>query len=414
MPSQPPRIAYLTSEYPTVSHTFILREVEALRDRGLEVLTCSIRKSGPEHHRGPAEKRAAETTFNVIKTAKRPSFLLAALVHALAEPRQLGATLRLAWRTRRPGLKALVWQAFYLVEALVLARHLQVSGVTHLHGHFAQASSTVLMLVSELTSIPFSFTLHGPADFLDPQGWHLGEKIARSRFVACISHFCRSQGMMASDPAFWSRLRIVHCAVDPERYGAFSGRADRGRTGRLLFVGRLVPVKGVSLLLEAFAALQEDYRGARLTLIGDGPERTALEGRAAQLGVAVDFAGYRSQDEVASALADSDLFVLPSFAEGVPVVLMEAMASGLPVVTTRIAGIPELVEDGVSGLVLPPGDPAALGGAIAQLLSDPDLRARMGAAGRARVKADFAIRREAEWLHRLFLNEAPEGALRPG
>lgn len=398
--SRPVRIAYLTGEYPAVSHTFILREVLALRERGLEVLTCSVRRTGPEHHRGPDEKRAAQTTFCILDAARRPATLLAALGWALARPAALGRTLRLALATRPAGLKATIWQIFYLVEAMILARHLDRQKVDGLHNHFAMASSSVAMLASQLSGIPYSFTLHGPADFWDTGRWRLDEKIARARFVACISHFCRSQGMLFSDPAHWDRLHIVHCGVDPSRYAP---DPDRQPGREVLFIGRLAAAKGVPVLLEAFARAHDRYPDARLTLIGDGPARATLEARAAQLGLgdAVRFTGYLSQDEVAGHLARTDLFALPSFAEGVPVVLMEAMASAVPVLATRIAGIPELVEDGISGRLVPPGDIDSFAQAMIEMLEDPARSAGLGLAGARTVQTEFDVRQEAGKLARL-------------
>jgi glycosyltransferase involved in cell wall biosynthesis len=395
-----PRVAYLTGEYPAVSHTFILREVEALRARGLEVMTCSVRRTASEHHRGPAERAAVESTYYVLDAVKSPPTLAGATFDALRRGRLPGA-LALAWRTRPPGAKALLWQFFYLAEALVLARHLRSRGVTHLHNHFGNSSCSVAMLTSKASGIPFSYTMHGPAIFFEVPHWRIDEKIARARFVACISHFCRSQGMIFSDPTHWGKLHIVHCGVDPARYD----RGPRERPGkRLLFVGRLAAVKGVPVLLRAFAETLEAHPEAHLTLIGDGPERARIEALARELGLggAVRFPGYLSQDEVADELARADLFVLPSFAEGVPVVLMEAMAARLPVVATRIAGIPELVDEGVAGRLVPPGDAASLARALSDLLAEPDLRRRMGEAGREKVVAEFDLAGEAAKLHRLF------------
>lgn len=395
------RIAYLTGEYPAVSHTFILREVLALRALGLDVLTCSVRRTGSEHHRGLEEKEAANTTFYVLDAVKHPATLLAALGWGLGRPGRLGRTIRLALATRPVGIKAAIWQMFYLVEAMVLARHLVNSGATQLHNHFAMASSSVAMLASELTGIPYSFTLHGPADFLNTGRWRLDEKIARARFVACISHFSRSQGMLFSDPRHWSKLHIVHCGVVPERYGRDPSR-PAGRN--VLFVGRLAAAKGVPILLEAFARLHARFPDARLTLIGDGPHRISLEARATELGLAdvITFTGYLNQDEVAAHLAQSDLFALPSFAEGVPVVLMEAMATGLPVLATRIAGIPELVEDDVSGRIVAPGDADAFADAMSSLLDDPAQAHAMGKAGRLMIANDFDVGTESEKLAALF------------
>ncbi|SNS77827.1 glycosyltransferase [Tropicimonas sediminicola] len=397
-----PRLAYLTSEYPAVSHTFILREVLALRRLGFEVETCSIRRTDPAlHHLGPQERQAAASTFYVLGAARSPLALISAQLTALARPARWLRAAALAWRSRPPGLRAMLYQAFYLVEAAVLARHLRQRGITHLHCHFGHSACSVAMLASELSGIPYSFTLHGPTIFYAPKHWRIDEKIARARFVACISRFCRSQAMIFAAPEHWDRLKVIHCGVDPALYDT----GARERTGkRLLFVGRLAAVKGVPVLLEAFKAVAAQHPEAHLTLIGDGPERARLETEAEHLGVSrqVAFAGYRSQEEVAAALADADLFVLPSFAEGVPVVLMEAMAARLPVVATRVGGVQELVEDGVSGLAVTSGDADAFADALLRLLDDPDRMRSMGEAGRAQVIDEFSTEREAERLAGLF------------
>lgn len=384
------RIAYLTGEYPRATDTFIQREVAGLRALGLDVLTCSVRRTGPEHHVGPEQRNEAARTFHLLEATANPLRLLAAHGQGLfrAPGRYLRA-LALAWRTAPAGWRGHLFNLFYFAEAGVLARHLRDRGVGHLHNHIAKSSCTVAMLASEISGIPFSFTLHGPDIFYEPMRWRLDEKIARARFVACISHFCRSQAMAFSDRRHWRKLHIVHCAVDPARY-----RKDTRDGTRALFVGRLATVKGVPVLLEALAALGS--HAPHLTLIGDGPERAALEEEATRRGLSdrVSFAGYRSQDEVAEALARADLFILPSFAEGLPVVLMEALAAECCAIATRIAGIPELVEDRVTGRLVPPGDAVALADTIRDVLADPEAREAMGRAGRARVEAAFNIAHE--------------------
>ncbi|NDU99475.1 glycosyltransferase family 4 protein [Pseudoroseicyclus tamaricis] len=382
-------IAYLTGEYPRATDTFIQREVAALRALGLDVATCTIRRTGPEHLTGPEQREEAGRTFAVLPALKRPREVLFALGDALRRPGRLARAAVLAWRTSPGGLRALAYQAIYLAEAITLARHLAAIGATHLHNHIAQSAGTVAMLAAELTGLPFSFTLHGPDDFFATDRWALPEKIARARFVACISHFARSQAMLLSPEADWPKLHIVHCGIDPARY-----RAGAREGTQLLFVGRLAAAKGLPVLLEAFAEALRQRPDLRLTLIGDGPDRAALERRAA--GLPVTFAGYQSQEAVAEALSTTDLFVLPSFAEGLPVVLMEALAAEVPVVATRIAGVAELVEDGVSGRLVPPGDPAALAEAILAVLAGDG--AAMGRAGRAAVTAGFTSAGEAETL----------------
>jgi glycosyltransferase involved in cell wall biosynthesis len=403
------RIAYLTGEYPRASMTFVLREVAALRRQGLDVITCAVRRTGPADLIGPEEEDAARETFYVLDRARNPLALLGDHAAALAAaPGRYLRAAALAARTARPGLRGALWQTFYFLEAAVLARHLRRSGATHLHNHFATSSASLAIIASEMSGLPYSFTLHGPADLFDPRGWRLDEKVARARFVVCISQFARSQAMLWSDRRHWPRLHVVHCGVELDRYGGDEPRAPRAGL-ELLFVGRLVGVKGLFVLLEALARLG---RGdLRLALIGDGPDRGALEAEAGRLGIEARFLGYRSQSEVADALRGADALVLPSFAEGVPVVLMEAGASGLPVVATRVAGVEELVRDGESGIVVPPGDAAALAGALERLADMPsETRSRIGQAGRAIVATGFGLDMEASKLAALFRSDGPHGS----
>ncbi|MEM1361677.1 MAG: glycosyltransferase [Pseudomonadota bacterium] len=401
----PLRVAYLTGEYPAVSHTFILREIEALRAQGLDVRTASIRRTGPEHHRGAAEQKAARSTFYVLQTAKQLLPLLSAQATALRRPGRYFKTLARAWSLRSAGLKAALYQLFYFAEATILARWIAQEQITHLHNHFAGPSANVSMLAADLAEVDYSFTLHGPADLSETTRWRLREKIAQARFVACISHYARSQAMLVSDPEDWPRLQIIHCGVTPALYGGPRELPQDGST-HLVFVGRLAPVKGLRVLIEALT--QIDDPDIRLTIVGDGKERRPLEAMAAPLAERVHFTGYLSQDEVAALLATASAFVLPSFAEGVPVVLMEALAAGIPVIATRITGVPELVEDGDFGFLVPPGDPEALAQAIRRLGALADGGASMGAAGRARVEQDFNIAKEAERLAYLFQQGASD------
>lgn len=394
------KIAYLTGEYPRATDTFILREVQGLRALGLDVVTCSVRTTGPEHHVGPEQKAEAAATFKLLDAAKNPARLIKAHLRALRQPGRYFRALRLAVRTSPPGLRNLLYQLFYFAEAAVLADHLHSAGVTHLHNHIAKSSCTVAMITSAISGIPYSFSLHGPDIFFEPHHWRLDAKIETASFVACISDFCRSQAMIFGARDHWNKLHIIHCGVEPERYA----KGPRPDSPTLLFVGRLAAVKGVPVLFEALQSVIEQHPDVRLHLIGDGPERARLEKQASDMGLAdhLTFLGYQSQAAVAEALSSTDIFVLPSFAEGVPVVLMEAMAAEVPVVTSRIAGVPELVSDGESGLLVPPGAPGPLAAALNRLLADPDLRARMGAAGRAKVAAEFASATEAAKLKTLF------------
>ncbi|MCL3881774.1 glycosyltransferase [Marivita sp. GX14005] len=408
-----PKLAYLTGEYPRASDTFIQREVAHLRALGHDVLTCSIRTTGAEHLVGDEQRREHVRTFKVLAAARNPLSVLKAHARWMRTPRRYLSALRLTWTTSPKGLRGRLYNLIYFVEAGVLAAHLDDEGVTHLHNHIAKASCTVAMLAGALSGIRWSFTIHGPDIFFEPLHWRIDEKAARASFVACISQFCRSQLMCFTDARHWDRFHIVHCGVDPERY---EPRPRNGMT--ILFVGRLAPVKGLPILLEAVARLADSYPDLQLDIIGDGPDRVALEAEVARRGLdeRIAFLGYRSQSEVAEALAAADIFALPSFAEGVPVVLMEAMAAGLPVLATRIAGIPELVEDGVSGRLVAPGDENAFVDALKDLLGNAERRAAYGTAGRAKVLAEFDARREAQWLSTLIYRYAENGTcpgLRP-
>lgn len=411
----PGPIAYLTGEYPRATDTFIQREVAALRAQKIDVLTCSVRQTDIAHHVGPEQRAEAANTFYIIANAKSPLRLIRAHAATLfASPKRYFETLALAIKTSPPGAKAFLYQLFYFVEAIILADHLKNSGVVHLHNHIAKSSCTVAMLASTASGIPYSFTIHGPDIFFDPNYWRIDEKTARASFVSCISDFCRSQLMVFADRKYWSKLHIVHCGIDPDRYDT----PPKTDGQNLLFIGRLAGVKGVPVLFEALEQIRSDFPDLRLTLIGDGPERSDLEMEAKRRGLTdlVTFAGYRSQAEVAETLQQTNMLVLPSFAEGLPVVLMEALAASLPVVTTRIAGTAELVEDGLSGLLVPPGDAAKLAEAISALLADPARRAQMGRRGREKVVSEFNLKSEAAWLGELiesYIKGAPNPPKRP-
>ncbi len=396
-------VAYLTGQYPRATDTFIQREVAALRAHGVDIKTYTIRKTDATHHVGPEQKAEYAATFAVLEAARNP--LTAARAHGSLlrhSPKAYLRALALAAKTSSPGVLASLTQCAYFLEAGVLARELKKNKTAHLHNHFANSSCSVAMLASALADVSFSFTMHGPAIFFEPRKWRIDEKIARAAFVSCISNFCRSQGMIFADPQHWDKMHIVHCGVTPARYAAARDARPDGPT-RLATVLRLDPIKGVRVLIDALAALSDSGRDLEAVIIGDGPLRAELEAEAADrgLGDAIRFAGYLSQDAVAEELRRADIFVLPSFAEGVPVVLMEAMASGLPVVATQVGGVSELVDHQESGLLTPPGDIAALIDALARLIDDPALRAQYGAHGRQVVERAFDVDKEALKLKRL-------------
>lgn len=399
------RIAYLTGEYPRATDTFIQREVAALRQLGVEIQTFAVRRPHTREA-GGAELKAERARTIYLIPCTLVSLLLSHLRILRISPRRYWSALRLALRTSSPGLKALAFQLYYFAEAGMLAEHIRRLGLTHVHNHFANSSCSVTMLAAEMGGFTFSFTMHGSAIFFEPKRWRIDEKIRRARFVACISYFSRSQGMIFAPVETWDRMHIVHCGIEPDRYIPATAS---GEGHRLLYVGRIAAVKGLPALLRALAIVRAGRPDVRLVVVGDGPDRAMLEGMARDMNIAecVAFLGYRSQEQLCGHLRETDVFVMSSFAEGVPVVLMEAMASTVPVVATRIAGVGELVEDGVSGFIVPPGDPDSLAEKIEMLLADGALRARFGAAGRARVVEQFDVRKEAAKLYQLLAEGHP-------
>ena len=401
----PPRIGYLTSQYPAPSHTFIRREVAALRATGLTIETYSIQRPPPGMD-APLDREAARTSFVVL--AQSPlSYAKAHVAAFLSRPSRYVRTLVLAWRHRVPGARAAIWSTFHFVEAILLARRMEADGVTHLHNHFANSGAAVGLLASRFAGLGWSLTLHGISEFDYPAGPLLPDKIAAADFVACVSRFGMAQAMRVIPPAEWSKLALVRCGIDLADLPAGASRTVAGDVAaplRLVAVGRLSPEKGLAGLLDALARLRDRGVAATLTLVGDGPEGAALRAHARTLGLdgAVQFAGRLDERATLCAIAAADVLALPSFMEGLPVVLMEAMALGVPVVATRVAGIPELVRDGETGLLFDPADWQGLADAIASLAVDPERRARLAAAGRRKIEEEFAIERAVSPLRALF------------
>ncbi len=404
------RIAYLTGQYPRATDTFIQREVAGLRELGVEVYTFSIRRTGDEHMVGSEQKLERDRTFYILPP-NPINLLLSHLSLLLTSPKRYLQAVKLAWSTSQPGLQGALYQFFYFLEAGVLTKQIKQRQIVHLHNHIVEASGTVAMLAAQMGGFTYSFTLHGQHIFFRPYQWRLDEKIKRALFVCCISHYARSQGMIFAPADKWNRMHIIHCGIDPALFDVVS-HSKLGK--RLLFLGRLVLEKGLPILLESLTVLKQKYPDILLTVVGDGLDREKLEQLTAQLGLSknVNYVGYKSQAEVRDYFQQTDVFVMPSFAEGIPVVLMEAMASGVPVVATQIAGVSELVKDDVNGYLVPPADAVSLTECIEKLLVDHKLRAVFGTAGRAKVEKDFNIHHEVARLHRL-MTSALQGHVEP-
>ncbi|MDB0542250.1 glycosyltransferase [Ralstonia solanacearum] len=405
-PSEQPaaglRLAYLVSRYPAVSHTFILREVSALRRLGAQIAVASVNPPDRASAQMSADERAEAAATYCLKDAGWRAALPAALYCLRRHPRGSLRALRASLGLGR-GLRRL-FGLFYLAEAAMVLRWMEDAGLRHLHVHFATAGAAVGMLVRKLAPVGLSLTVHGPDEFDDVSGQHLRAKLSHADLVVCISQFARSQLMRLSPQAGWHKLRVCRLGVAPSDTQPVGEARDRHSDTRLLCVGRLTPAKGQHILLTACAALRARGYRLSLTLIGDGEDRHALRdhARALNLTGCVHFAGARNQAEVRAALRTADAFVLPSLAEGIPVVLMEAMAAGVPCISTPVNGIPELISNGQDGLLAPPGDAHALATCIASLIDDPDLRRRLAQAGLLKVRERFDLERNTAALASLF------------
>jgi glycosyltransferase involved in cell wall biosynthesis len=399
------RIGYLISRYPAVSHTFIQREVLGLRKLGWAVTTISVRRAAAKDLLTAADQNEASSTHVLVPP--NPFLLIAAVAKPLFwRPGVFLRAASTAWGLRRAGLRGTLWAFFYFLEALLVHRLSVHNQLRHLHAHFANVSSDVAMIAAVLNGGSFSFTMHGPTEFFDLREHKLAEKAAAAAFVVCISDFARSQLMSLLPPEQWGKLEVVHCGVDPQQFQTARSprRAGDLSPHRLLCVARLAPVKAHVILFQAVAELLIRGHNVALTVAGDGPLRRVLERQADTLGIAdrVDFLGSVGQDVIHEHYARADAFVLPSFAEGVPVVLMEAMAARCPVVATHIAGIPELIEQNVTGVLVPPGRADLLADAVERLLVNPRAAERMAEAAAEKIRRDFNLNKVAPQLAAIF------------
>ncbi len=391
------RIAYFTGTYASASDTFIRNEVVELRARGHTVETFSIRRpAGP----GPASAEVAAEVAGTCYILSVPKFTLAKAIARLTlmRPARVVASLRTAMQVSPDGLRARSMHFFYFLEAVFLASRLLERKVQVLHNHIAENSATVAMLASGISGVPFSMTVHGPGIFFRPEKWALSEKIARAAFVACISDFCKSQCMIYSELDHWPKLKVIRCGVGRE-FEAITPSTPPA-TPRLLFVGRLCQEKGLPVLVEAIARHASEGGRCELVIIGDGPLMPYVRAFVDRHGLceSVKLLGWRGSREVAAQLASSSALILPSFAEGLPVAIMEALAAGRPVITTAVGAIPELVRPD-SGWVVAPGSVDELVTAIAAVTTATvETLQLMGSRGAARVRERHGLTKEVDKL----------------
>lgn len=396
MPAQERRIAYLNSQYPALSHTFIEREIAAVRQQGWAVHTFSVRPCPVEELRSTAMRTEHDRTRVILAERSRVAAAMARL--ARTHPAALARAAAYASRCGYGTLRGKTWQGFYLAEAVLLHAWMREAGLRHVHVHMANVSADVARLVVALgesidgpDSWSWSLTVHGYAEFQYVDAWDVPAKIRSARGIAAISDFTRAQLMRLTTPEEWDKIEVVHMSVDPHEYAPPKPPREPGGPLRLVAVGRLVALKGIPVLIEAVRLLAERGVATHTRVIGDGEDMAALRQRVRTAGLAeaFEFVGPVGQDDLPPYYHWADAYVLPSFMEGLPTVLMEGMATGLPAVATNIAGVAELVVDGENGFLVRPGRPDLLADALARLAADPQLRARFGAAARRAVLAEF-------------------------
>ncbi len=394
-------IAYLVSQYPKVSHSFVRREILAVEAQSHSILRVSIQPPALPLV-DPDDVSEAEKTHAILggsRTAIVGRLLLAITQMAIAQPIKLWTGLRSAWCLGRRSDRGLIRHFAYLAEACILLKLTRKHRIQHVHAHFGTNPTAVAMLCRQMGGPAYSFTVHGPDEFDKPTILGFASKARHASFIVAITSYCRSQLFRWIDADDWAKVRIVRCGLDKKFLQNPIQPATDAR--RLVCVGRLCGQKGQLLLLEAAAIVRRQIGDFELVLAGDGEMRPQIEQRIAalELGPVVRITGWISSTQVREELLAARALVLPSFAEGLPVVIMESLALGRPVITTFIAGIPELVEDQQNGWLVPAGDVELLAKSMrAALECETSSLDTMGAHGRTQVCAFHDINREATRL----------------
>ena len=399
------KVAYLTNQYPKVSHSFIRREILQLEAGGVEVERFAIRRCNEDlvDHEDLNERQRTRVILDVRMAGLLFGLLRAAVTRPIRLIKALWLAVKIGWGSDRGLLRHLG----YVAEACVLLKWSRSTGARHLHAHFATNSAAVAMFCRAMGGPPYSFTSHRTTMYDAPSAPGLQEKIVRASFVVAVCEFGRAQLYLCSPREAWCKIHVVRCGLDEAFLNA--PHSPVPSAPRLVCVGRLSEEKGQLLLIEAAHRLVSEAADLKLVLVGDGHLRGDVEELIEKLELRshVEITGWASSDQVRREILNSRALVLPSFAEGLPVVIMEALALGRPVISTFVAGIPELVQPGVCGWLVPAGSLDSLVSAMREALHMPVLQLEeMGRAGAARVAGLHDVRTEAEKLARLFRNSA--------
>ncbi len=403
------RVAYLMSRFPKLTETFVLYELLAVERTGIEVLLYPLQRERTRTMHPEARELLPRVRGNRVLDFS----IAAAASRALwRSPRRTLSTLFELLRGNWGSARYLAGALIFFPKALWFAEQMRRDRVDHIHAHFAHHPAAIALAIHRLTGISFSFTAHGSDLHRDRH--MLREKVVASVFAATISDFNRRVMLDECGPELADRITVLRCGIDTGFFRPASEARPEAGPLRLVCTGTLHEVKGQLQLLEACALLQERGVDFVCELIGDGPDRAALERRSAELGLGgrVRFLGARLREEVAQILRRADVAVAPSVPsrdgrrEGLPVALMEAAASGLPLVASRLSGIPELVQDGATGILVEPGDVSALAFALERLAKDSDIRLKLGRTARERALRDFDLAKNARTLAARFVEVA--------
>jgi len=407
------KMAYLVGQYPAVNHTYILREIRELRRLGWDIHVASIRPDIRPTSELTAEEQEEQSHTWCVITQGLSGALRAHLVCLTTQTRWYVSGMLSALRLGGFDFRKAFRNLFYFTEALIVGQWMQSRDLTHIHIHFA---STVGLLIAKTFPVTISITIHGPAEFEEPATFHLREKIEAATFICAISNYGRSQLMKASTPDQWGKLETAPLGIDPDAFKPNSTTSFERTSFDLISVARLSPEKAQRILIDAVARLVNEGRRVRLCLVGEGPDRRALERHIAarDLSGTVRLEGALNQEQLKTLYRESDAFALASFAEGVPVVLMEAMAMEIPCVATWITGVPELIQNGLDGLLVAPSDVTQLSTAIARLMDDPDLRKRIAKTGRCKIIEQYNLSKNTGVLAKVFEKRVSNLLLAPG
>ena len=413
------KIAYIMSRFPKLTETFVLFEMLALEESGISVELYPLLREKSAVIHPEAE--------NFVKRAHYQPFLSQQVLRAQASllTHTAGSYLETLWTLIRANLgsyRFLTGGLGIFPKSVYFANLMQEHDITHIHAHFASFPAASAYIINQLTGIPFSFTAHGSDLHRDRH--MLKEKVHAAHFVATVSHYNKRVILEECGDRYRNKVHVIHCGIDTEVFSQYpptsetklmlNSNNNTNHLFRILCIGTLHEVKGQTYLIEACRLLHARHIPITCQFIGDGPDRDTLQSQIerANLTEHIQLLGHQTRDEVARRLQQADALVAPSVPtnigrrEGIPVVLMEAMGTGLPVVASNLSGIPELVTNQVTGLLTPPRDAVAIADALQHLYDDPALRLRLGTAGRAKVIAEFDLRQNVAQLASHFQSEA--------